>query len=367
MKKTNILLVIASIMTLVSCKQADFSNPEDVIRNYRLLSDKNKNDVLYYDFLSTKSKEFVTKDEYIKKRNIADSLLSSTKNLESKISTYPVDINNPSFRRFKVEKKSIIKSDTVNTILYYTLLNEDGEWKVVWTGTLRSFAYEKFKAGNYSEARKTIEKIIEINPFDGSAYALLAWCYYRDYSLTKNEWENGVVKNAKYALALEEENPDHYHILAGYYSSIGNNDLAIQNLERGLRYCVNTRDKKSFFSNLASTYIDTKNFDEAERYINLSIELSDKDAFIWLKYGQLMRLQGKITEALDFFEKALHQDKMESTLQGSLYYSYAECCLISGMCDVAKEYINKALDIEPNNYDYQTLYNKTKKCNEKTQ
>lgn len=367
MKKTNILLVIASIMTLVSCKQADFSNPEDVIRNYRLLSDKNKNDVLYNDYLSTKSKEFVTKDEYIKKRNIADSLLSSTKNLESKISTYPVDINNPSFRRFKVEEKSIIKSDTINTILYYTLLNEDGQWKVIWTGTLYSFAAEKYKTGNYTEARKTIEKIIEINPFNGSAYALLAWCYYRDQSLSKSEWEDGVVKNAKYAVSLEEENPTHYNTLAAYYSSIGNDDLAIQNYERGLNFCQNDMDKSNIYSNLVGSYIGNNDFEKAEKYIKLCIELDDKDAFIWLKYGQLRRIQGKITEALYFFEKALKQDKMESILQGRLHYSYAECCLISGMCDVAKEYINKALDIEPNNYDYQTLYNKTKKCNEKTQ
>jgi len=367
MKRTKQLLLIASILIWASCNQTDFSNPEDVIKNYKVLSIENKNDVLYNDYLSTKSKEFVTKDEYIKKRHKSDSLLSSTKITETKISTYPVDINNPSIRRFKVEEESIIKSDTTNSIGYYTLLNEDGKWRIIWTGTLHSFAFEKYKTGNYSEARKTLEKMIEINPFDGSAYSLLAWCYYRDYSLTKNERENGVVKNAKYAVTLEEENPEHYNTLAAYYSSIGNDDLAIQNFERGLNYCKNVKDKSIFYSNLAGIYIENKKFEKAEEYIKLSINLDDKDAFIWLKYGQLMLNQDKISEAIEFLEKALTQEKMDSYLQGVLYYCYSECCLKKNMCEVAKEYINKALDIEPDNYEYQALYRQIKYCNAKTQ
>jgi hypothetical protein len=58
---------------------------------------------------------------------------------------------------------------------------------------------------------------------------------------------------------------------------------------------------------------------------------------------------------------------MENSLQGTLFYSYSFCCLDKGKCEVAKEYINKALDIEPNNDSYQALYNKIKYCDAKTQ
>jgi tetratricopeptide (TPR) repeat protein len=75
-----------------------------------------------------------------------------------------------------------------------------------------------------------------------------------------------------------------------------------------------------------------------------------------------MQEQNENDRAIEYFKKALSKDKMENALQGSLYYSYSLCCFKKGKCGIAKEYINKALDIEPNNYGYQLLYNKVKYC-----
>lgn len=366
MNKLNLVISIISIATLISCHRTDFSNPEEVIKNYRYLSSENKNEILYDDFLSSKSKEFVTNDEFVKARNTPDSISKSTKLLESKFSSFPLDINNPTYRRFKVDEKFIFKKDTIYNRLYYSLINENGKWKVVWTNTLLAFAARKYSDGNYSEARKTLEKIIEINPFSGEAYQILAWCYYRDKSLPASECENGIVKNAKYAVNLEEDICSHYNTLAAYYSSKGNVDLAIQNLERGLSFCLNNSDKTMFYSNLVGSYISTENFKKAEECIKKSIEINDKDAFVWFKYGTLMRVQGNNLMAKKYLEIALKQAKMENALQGGLYYLYAACCFDDNECDKAREFVNKALDIEPNNYDYQFLYNRIKYCNEKT-
>src|ERR1019366_5956589 len=254
MDKIKLLLSIITLTSLLTCTTKDFSNPEDVIKNFRTLSLENKNEELYDDFLSSKSKEFVTKDEFIKTRNILDSAKKSAPLLDTKISTLPIDINNPTFRRFKVEEKNLIKADTIYSRFFYTLSNENGKWKVIWTQTLLSFAYQKFDGGNYSEARKTLEKIIEIDPYSGETYSLLAWCYYRDKSIPYNEWERGFVKNAKYAVDLEKDEPNHFNTLALYYSRIGNSDLAIENYERALQLCQNKTDKITFFSNLAGEY-----------------------------------------------------------------------------------------------------------------
>ena len=367
MNKITFAISILGLTTLLSCNRTDFANPEEVIKAYRTLSEENKNENLYEEFLSSKSKEFVTKDEFIKTRSIPDSTLKSTTFLERKISSYPIDINNPTYRRYKVDEKEIFKKDTIYNRHYYSLINENGKWKIVWVGTLLSFAEKKYADGNYSEARKTLEKIIEIDPFSGETYQQLAWCYYRDQSLTRKEWENGVVKNAKYAVTLEEDNPFHYNTLAAYYSIMGNSDLAIQNFERGLSYCLNNSDKATFYSNLVGSYMKNEKFEKAEEYIKKSIAIDDKNAFVWFKYGTLMQAQNKNNEAIKHFERALKEEKMENSLQGNLFYSYAFCCLEKGNCDVAKEYINKALDIEPNNYTYQALYNKLKYCDAKTQ
>ncbi len=362
MNKITLTISIIGLTTLVSCNRTDFSNPEEVIKNYRILALANKNEILYDDFLSTKSKEFVTKDEYIKDRNIPDSIVKSSRHLERKISTFPVDINNPSLRRFKVTEKGLLKTDTIYANIYYTLSNENGEWKIIWTKTLLSFAREKFNGGIYSEARKSLEKIIEIDPYNGENYSLLAWCYYRDKSLSSDEWESGFVKNAKYAVTLEEAEPSHYNTLGAYYSSIGNSDLAIENCQRGLKFCLNKDDKQMFYSNLALEYTGLMKYDKAEEYINKSIKINSKDPFIWLTYGNLMKRQQKYTKAIEYYKKALSKPKMDNSLQGSLFYSYAFCCKQTGNCTDAKEYINKALDIEPSNDSYQSLYRNIRNC-----
>lgn len=363
MNKITLTIGILGLTTLLSCNRTDFTNPEEVIKSYRTFTNENKNEKVFDEFLSSKSKEFVTKDEFLKDRYTPDSISNSTTILESKVSSFPVDINNPTYRRYKVDEKFIFKKDTIYNRNYYTLLNENGNWKVVWTGTLLTFAYKKYADGNYAEARKTLEKIIEIDPFFGRAYDLLAWNYYRDNSLNRNEWENGVVKNAKYAVTLEEDNPDHYNTLAAYYSAIGNNDLAIQNYERGLSYCQNKYEKTTFYSNLVGEYMTKGKFEKAEDYIKKSIEIDEKDAFAWFNYGALMQEQNKNDKAIEYFEKALNLNKMENSLQGSLYYRYSLSCLKKGKCDIAREYINKALDIAPNDYAYQALYSKIKYCN----
>lgn len=366
MNKTTFTFAIFSLTMLISCNSIDFTNPEEVITSFRRLTKENKNENLYENFLSSKSKEFVTKDEFIKTRNIPDSNIKSNNPLNRKVYTLPLDATNPTYRRFKVDEQQIVDKDTIYNRIYYTLINEDSKWKVIWTGTLKSFASEKYEAGNYTEARKTLEKILEIDPFYGDAYQLLAWCYYRDQSLTRKDWEDGVVKNAKYALSLEEDNPFNYNVLAAYYTECGNYDLAIQNFERGLSYCQNKIDKAPFYSNLVGSYMAIKNYEKAEEYIKKSIAINDKDAFVWFKYGALMLALNNIDEATKHFERALNLDKMENPLQGGLYYGYAYCSFYKGNCNVAREYINKALDIEPNNYIYQDLYNNLKFCNSRS-
>ena len=362
MNKITLTLSIIVLTTLLSCNSTDFSNPEEVVKSYRTLSNENKNEKIYEEFLSSKSKEFVTSDEFIKTRNTPDSILNSTTILESKVSSYPIDVNNPTYRRYKVDEKEIFKKDTIYNRYYYSLINENGKWKVVWTGTLISFADKKYSDGNYSEARKTLEKAIEIDPFSGFAYQKLAWSFYRDESLSRNEWENGVVKNAKYAVTLEDDNFFHYNTLAAYYSAMGNTDLAIQNFERGLSFCQNNADRAMFFSNLVGCYAAKGMLEKAEESIKKSIEINPQGAFVWYKYGELMQTQGKTNRAIEYFKKAIEQEKMENSLQGSLYYSYAFCCLEKSNCEIAKEYVNKALDIEPNNDSYQALYNKLNAC-----
>jgi|SRR6218665_1001310 len=360
MKKASTFLLIA--ITIVSCNRPDFSDPEDVIKHYRELSFKNREGELYEDYLSSKSKELATKDEFIKDCRTADNI----QNIEQKIIAYPTDINKPTYRRFNVLSTILSEKDTIKTNLYYTLINENGNQKIIWTNTLRSFADKKFSQGNYGETRATLGTIIEIDPFNGRAYGKLAWAYYYDKSLSDKERENGIMKNAKYALTLEENNPEHYITMATYFGTVKNHDLAIQYLERGVQYCLYPKDKATFYSNISVYYLTLKNYDKAEEAIKKAIEIDEKFTFAWLRYGLIMLAQFKNDTAMAYFEKAISLPEMDNFLQQDLYYFYAYCCYESDKCNTAKEYITKALDLDPSNEKYQRLYARLKDCRERS-
>src|SRR6218665_1188895 len=361
MKKASTFLLIA--ITIISCNRPDFSNPEDVVKHYQELAVKNRYEGLYEDYLSSKSKELATKDEFIKNRQRADKI--KIKNIEQKIIAYPTDINKASYRRFNVLSTILFEKDTIKANYYYTLINENGNWKIIWTSTLHSFADKKFSQGNYAEARATLEKIIEIDPFNGKAYGYLAWVYQRDRSLPDKERENGIMKNAKYALTLEENNPTHYNTMATYFRTVNNPDLAIQYLERGLPYCTDHYKKATFYSNISLDYLTLKNYAKAEEAIKKAIEIRANYTFAWYRYGLIMQNQGKNDTAMVYLEKAISLPEMDNALQHRLYYCYAHCCYESDKCNTAKEYITKALDLDPSNEDYQSLYAQLKYCKER--
>jgi tetratricopeptide (TPR) repeat protein len=362
MRKIITLLTISSFITCISCTSTDFSNPEAVVRSFRVLSYEKENGILYEDYLSSRSREFVTKDEFIEAHNFPDSTIKQWKSGVMNIFNCPADGNNSSLRRFKVEEMRIDESDTFYSIHYYTTTNENGKWKIIWTKTLLSQASKKYHDGNYNEARKILEQIIEISPFSGEAYNYLAWCYLRDDSLTPEEMEKGVANNAKHAISLEVDNPYHYNPLAGYYSKIENHDAAIQTWKIGLKFCHNKVDKATCLANLAAGYTELRMYDKAEEYIRQSLELRDNDAYVWFRYGILRMETHNYPEAANCFDRALGEPEMDIYLQGKLYFYHAYCCLNLGKCDDAKACIKKALEIGPDNEDFQNLYTSIDSC-----
>jgi len=357
------LLFVAMVTIFFSCNQTDFTNPEEVIKGFKQFVSKDENGKLYDEYLSEKSKEFVTKDEFIKDRMQPDSVLKGIKTINKKVSEFSVDVNYPTYRRFKVDEIFLLRKDTFKSRSYYSLINENGKWKVIWTHTLYSFADQKSFDGDCAGARKTAEKIIEINPFDGSAYDLLATCYYRDNSLPKDEWGNGIVKNIKYALTLEEDCSNHYNTLACYYSSIKAYDLAIQSRLNAIQYCLNEQDKTVLYSNIGNSYIALGKYDDATIYLKKAVDIDPTFPDVWYRFGMLMESRDSIDKAMNFFQQALSLRKMENVLQGGLYSEYAKCCYKQNKCDTAKYYIEKALLIDPSNESYQYLNNVIQYCN----
>lgn len=346
-------------LALISCShKTDFTNPSKVLDRYLELKNSNNFDALY-DLISSKSREIVNRDEFVRFYNRDSAGLSTNINAKS-IVELEVDKNYPNFKRFKVEEIIISKTDTTNNRSYYTLINEDNNWKVIWARTLGDLAWRQYEKGLYNEAIKLNERILEINPFSSNAYSEKAWCFVRDNLLPAHERNSKVLENAKKALVLEPDIARHYNTLAMYYGTVGIPELIIENFQKAIINSLTEKEKSTYYSNIASTYLNWDKLDSAYLYINNAIALDSQSTHSWMGKGNILFKKKLREDAQIALEKALNLPEMESALQATLYFSYAVLSNSQNKYKVAHKYILKALEIDPNNFTYQQLYKEIK-------
>ena len=362
MKSRQIAFVTFLAITLIfSCKSVDKSKPEEVIKasiRYALANDANSG----YDLISTKSKEIATFDEFKKVEEQGyDS--GKTKVILTGIQEQEKDMNYPTFRRFRVSFNIFHKVDTSKSSFYYTLINENNEWKILWSWTLTSLASEKFQKGDYDGAIKLYKKIIELNPFDGSSFDQLAWCYNRMYNAnnttTSQELLDNVATNAKQAITLEPDNANHYNTMSTYYNLINNEDLAIEYLQKALKLTTSKGDSVQFLSNIGVYKIGKKDYKPAQYFLTKALLIDSTDAFALYNLGSVMDHFKNYQLAIECY-KRVKEEELEDNLKGRYYYEYASTLVNINDKAKAKEYILKALEISPSDLEYRVLYESLK-------
>ncbi len=332
----------------------DYSNPELVLRKYREYSDKNTFEKVYDDFLSEDSKKISIKDEFIKikaKKNNADYKYS-----DREITQLPLDNNSSSYSRFILKEKVSFKNKPTQILFYYTLKNENGKWKVIWTDKLLLFGDEQIAKGNYSDAIVTNEKIVELNPYSASAFRRIADCYGR----LKNIDE--YLKYCKIAVALEPENIDVYNSIGGYYGMIGNPEMEIEYFKRAIGHCLNESNKSNFYSNISATYFGVNDLGNATINAKLAIQSDSAETFAWFMLAKIKQTQNDLLMAKSCYKKAISLHKMEASFQADLYGNYVNCLLHFNECDSAIKYSQKALDLLPESKPLQEVNERAMKC-----
>lgn len=351
------LIIIAIALIEQSCQKLDESNPQLVLNRYLEL----RNDKEYesaYELISSDSKEFVTPEEFLKYYETPDSL-GLKQLVNHSIEEVDQDNNSPSYKRFKTKGQLISNDgDSINYLFYVTLKNEDGKWRIIWDNILTQQANQSYNKGDYDGALKLLETAIKLDPYDGEALEQIGWCYLRDNTKPDNVRKDEIMKNFKYALTLEPDEWSHYNAMASYYSLINLIDLQIDSYNKGLEMALNESDRATIYANLSNSYMAKYQTDKAIDYLNKSIECYPNSAYSYYRYGVILNDLGKYEEAKEKYEKALSLPAMESSLQSGLFYSYSKLCLKQYEYNKAKDYILKALEIEPNNEYYQDLYDK---------
>mgnify|MGYP003867549139 CR=1 FL=1 len=353
--KVLLIILLVSLPVLQICTKLDESNPEDVLNKYLEL--KNDRDFkAAYELISSSSQEFATPGEYVKYYEKPDSLLSK-KILVISVTEIDADKNSPSYKRFKMKGQEIsTKNDTVNYLHYFTLKNEDSRWRIVWDNIIAQQASESYNKGDYDGAIKLLETATNLNPFDADAFEKIGWCYTRDETKEYEVRKDKIMTNFKYALSLEPDDANHYNSMAGYYSFINMPDLAIDSYNKGIDLALSKNEKYSMYANLSACYVAKKETDMAIEYLEKAIDCYADSPFAWYKYGNLLYDQGKYEGAKEKYEMALSLPAMENGLQSGLFYYYSKLCLKQYEYQKSKEYILKAIEMDPNNESYHDLY-----------
>ena len=350
----NVVVKLGLLAVCLSGLQAcgtDFSDPQDVAEGFMRLSLERKNALVYKKFLSADSKEAMTESEYF-----ASLPEEKYKILGINSSVLPKDAMSATYARVKVKYTILDEADTVKGQLYVTLRNEDGKWKAVAVPSLTDIASELLNKGNYLEARKIYERIITIDPYHADAYSSIAWCYLLDRSLSYDEWEEGILSNVKQALALEEDSPFGYNALATYYNMIDEIDLAISTYERGIDYCTeNPSYKVILLCNLSNLYMSLDEDEEAEKCLIQAMKIDPESEFVAFSYGNLMYCQNNFEKAVEYYKKALPGKDLNNAQKSWLYFCYADSCVHTKDLKSAHEYINKAINLDPDVERYKEL------------
>lgn len=358
------LLLIALFFVYQLFSAVDFSNPQLVLEKYIEYNNDGKYDKAYDKFLSVETKKNSSKSEFLSAVSKPDSVRKAIQYSIPQISEIPVD--NPSFKRYKVlelgkykDKGKDVEDKYLN---YYTLKNDDGKWHIVWIYSTWKLATEECFSANYRTSLDLLKRCVQINPYHGNSYEYIGWCYARDNSVPFKERESKVLENAKLAISLEEDRSQHYNLLSQYYNQVGNSDLSIEALKRGLSFCLNESSKSLFYQNISQQYLSIADYSNAESFAKKAIDIDDQETFSWYVLGKTQHSKNDIQNALKSYEKALKLGKMESDRQSDLYANYAILNNYYQICDSAKEYIMKAISLSPDNKSYQQLRENFKKC-----
>ncbi len=350
---------IIIIIGLQGCMSIDDSKPTELLNQY-IKYGFEKSYKKRYNLISTDSKNLCSLGEYIKYYDKPDSL--NPKNNEILlIKELEEDRDYPSYKRFKTKIRYITsKNDTIINIFYWTLINENNHWRVVWNSTITQQALQKYNQSDYDGTIKLSEKAIELNPFSADAYARIGWCYYRGISKSYSVTKEQMLKNFKYAVYLEPDIPAHYNSLASYYSVFGIPDLEIENYKKAIELTLNKKESSYLYANMSDTYLGKNNYNEALKAIRKAVSLDSLDTYNWYQYGQLLKRQGKNIEAKEKFEKAITLPSMENALQSGLLYAYAETCYRLKDFTTSKKYILMALELDPSKSKFINLYERVK-------
>ena len=347
----NLFLIIPNIVLFAQSTNESLTPKEIVVKYLDLYNERKFNE--RYNFLASISKTNINKDEYINfYKDVFESDIQCVDIITSEIEA---ESNQSRYRRIKVDYFTSLKGEEYIQREYYTFINENGKWKIVWTRLMKALADEKVEISDFKKAIELFNKIIDMNPYDAYSYDRIAWCYIRDQNLAGETRKKEIFNNSKKAIFFEPDISEYYRTMSIYYHLEKLDNLQLDYINKAIDLALNESDKSIYYSDLSQYYMDI-DYSKSLDYINKAIQLNSSDPYCWYQLGIIHKNYKKYENAKDAFKKALLLKPMEDYFQAGLYGSYSYTCYSLNMYDVAKIYIVKALELDPTNSFYKFFF-----------
>jgi len=222
--------------------------------------------------------------------------------------------------------------------------------------------------GDFDEALKIYEDMINKNSDDADALCNIGLIYYQKGDLKKAEEtflkclekDSGIQEayfnlgrlyhnNREFEKALTYykevvvNNPDDgitYYYMGECARAVGRLDDAIAFLDEAIRLQPNNLEVGV---TLATLYIEKRDYQKAEDVLRVTLVSHTDVEAIHYSLGLILKEQGKIESALAQFNKVVQLD--DTHVQG--FYELAECCMELGFEDQAEPFYAKASKLDP--------------------
>lgn len=197
----------------------------------------------------------------------------------------------------------------------------------------------EFQNKNYDECLKIVEKIINSDSKNFTAWKLAGACY--GY-LNKHEKSIQCFKNC---LSINNKDAETYYNLALAYKEVGANDLSIQCYEVSIK--LNPK-YYSAITNLANLLSDLLRFEEAEENYKKILKINKKYINALLGYGKLLKILKRNEESENYLRIAMELEPNNSDTLNNI----ANCNYSLGNFIEANKQYQDAIKIKPTNLEY---------------
>jgi len=359
------LIILLSFYTFSCNSKVDYTNPSDVVLKYRELRNSGKIKESF-ELIADTCKSILTLQEYLDYYKTEDTI-KGKQQFKIEIKQLPINIQFTNFRIFEVSQKTINLEthDTTIDLTYYTTLNENNKWKILWTHHIEEAARKLENEQKFEEANEILRNIFNYDPLNGNVYYRIGWNYYRLNNLEESNLY------AKKAIEFSPKNPANYDLQAAIYNSKDMNELAIENYQIALSLCTSSNEKALVYCSIGNIYLELNQLSKSKNYLHKAIAIDSNDTYSYWRLANLFVKSLNNDSATFYFEKAVNLEPIESYLQQQLYYDYAfellkEYKLLFNknnnykLLEKSKGLIVKALNLSPEDEEYKKLFKEIK-------